>query len=128
MYVPVRVQRPVIVQVKGKPKFAEGGVRTRRQAAAHGPSATHAAVPLPLKLMHVLVQLLQEAESTAAEAGQDWRQMLFGDVDEWDTEEEDDGANGDGDEDNASAADLAALVRALPPPGFCYLSSGFPAP
>jgi hypothetical protein len=79
------------VQVQGKPQFSEGqGVQTRRQAALQGPTSTKALVPLPLRLMHVLVQLLQEAEASANEGKQDWRHLLFGDADEWETEDDDD--------------------------------------
>ena len=73
------------LQVKGKPQVSSSGVRTRRQAAASGPAVRHTLVPLPVKLMHVLVQLLQEAESTAQEGGKGWRDLMYG-IDEGDSD------------------------------------------
>lgn len=106
------------MQVQGKQRFFEGqGVRTRRQAAVQGPSSTKALVPLPLKLMHVLVQLLQEAEASSSEGKQDWRHLLFGDADEWETEDDDD-EEAHGKEAHMAAAGIVGIesvVRASLP-------------
>jgi hypothetical protein len=103
----------VCVQVEGKSKYAPGaGVRTRRQAAAQGGGEAWPRVPLPMKLMHVLVQLLQEADASAAAAGQDWQSLLFGE--EGETESE-------GGDDEEAPEEATAAVESLVRAGICTL-------
>ena len=97
-----------MAQVKGKAKYSEAkGVRTRRQVAAQGATATYPPVALPVKLMHVLVQLLTEADDAAAAGGDDWRAMLFADECEWESDEEDNDEEG-GDASTAGNDTVAA--------------------
>ena len=94
-----------VAQVKGKAKYSEvKGVRTRRQVAAQGATATYPPVALPVKLMHVLVQLLTEADDAAAAGGDDWRAMLFADECEWESDEDDD----DGGDASTAGGDTVA--------------------
>lgn len=79
-------------QVPGRPKYdASVGVRTRRQAAAHGSGVIRAPTPLPARLMHAVVQLLQQAAAPPDDTA-DWRELLYGEYS--DSGDEGDGGGG----------------------------------
>ena len=109
------------LQVPGRARAsADAGVRTRRQAAAFGSGLERPLVPLPVRMMHVLVQLLQEAQRSANAQGGNWRALLYGGEGEgsgeedWETEDDGDieeAEEGGADAESASAADAQAVVR-----------------
>lgn len=96
------IRAAVVLQVPGRPKYDNSvGVRTRRQAAAHGSGVVRAPTPLPARLMLAVVQLLQQAAAPPEEAA-DWRELLYGEYS--DSGEEGDRSGGGG---GGAAARLA---------------------
>lgn len=89
-------------QVPGRPQYdASVGVRTRRQAAAQGSGVVRSPTPLPARLMHAVVQLLQQAAAPPDDTA-DWRELLYGEYS--DSGDEGEGGGGGGGGAGASAA------------------------
>lgn len=67
-----------MLQVPGRPQYDPSvGVRTRRQTAARGSGVVRAPTPLPARMMHAVVQLLEQAAAPREDTA-DWRELLYG--------------------------------------------------
>ena len=97
-------------QVPGKRQYSQSeGVRTRRQAQSSGATA-QPMVPLPVKLMHVLVQLLQD-EFSQGDGTSDLRP--FGEAGH--STDSDDGSDGDESANGEASVKAEVAVRSASP-------------
>lgn len=118
------------MQVPGRPKYdSSTGVRTRRQVAAHGSGVSRSPTPLPARLMHAVVQLLQQAAAPPDDTA-NWRELLYGEYSDSGDDGERDGAAGDGAAQRLAVGDdVRALLPAVPCRAvLCLASESHPDP